>query len=171
MAPAGAAARHLSPRQSLCFLPTSQSMLKQQKAVASVTPGVYQIRPGICCCTSVICQWARRKPGIMSERLLETHLLYQNPNGEILLLKTLSFSRMFPFSELSGVKAAWKEKKHVKRYAAENGLLFTSRFVLLWHWLPLFWAPLLFKMYLKGCWSRQNGFTGKRLNQIFSEAS
>lgn len=48
MAPAGAAGRHSSRPQSLCSLPTSQSMLKQQKAVASVTPGVYQIRTGFC---------------------------------------------------------------------------------------------------------------------------
>lgn len=48
MAAAGAAGRHSSRPQSLCSLPTSQSMLKQQKAVASVTPGVYQIRTGFC---------------------------------------------------------------------------------------------------------------------------
>lgn len=92
----------------------------------------------------------------MSERLLEAHLLYQNPSGEILSLQTSSFSRMFPFSELDGVKAAWKKKKkkHVQRDAAENCLLFTSHFVLLWHWLPLFWAPLVSKMYLQGRWSK-----------------
>lgn len=151
MAPAGAAERRLSQPQSLCSLPTSQSVLKQQKAVASVTPGVYQIRTGFCrlhqCHMSVDKMEARN--------LLETRLLYQNPNGEILSIKTSSFSRMFRFSELDGVKAAWKKKQiHVQRSAAENCLLFTSHFVLLWHWLPLFWAPLLSKMYLKGCWSK-----------------
>lgn len=41
----------------------------------------------------------------------QTYLLYQNPNREILSLKASSFSRMFRFSELDGIKAAWKKKE------------------------------------------------------------
>lgn len=45
MAPAGVARRLMTQLQSLYTLPSiSQSKLKQQKAVASVTTGVYQIR-------------------------------------------------------------------------------------------------------------------------------
>lgn len=45
MAPAGVAGRFMTQLQSLYTLPSiSQSKLKQQKAVASVTAGVYQIR-------------------------------------------------------------------------------------------------------------------------------
>lgn len=122
---------------------------------------VYQIRTGFC----RLRQWTRRQPGMASERLLEIHLLYQNPKGEILSLKTSSFSRMFWFSELNGVKAAWKGKKHPNMY--RDMLLKTVYFLL----VILFYCDtgchfFELRYCLKCIWKdvdqRQDGFTGEK---------
>lgn len=129
MAPAGAAGRHSSRPQSLCSLPTSQSMLKQQKAVASVTPGVYQIRTAFC----------RLHQSHMSVDKMEARShVGASPGDSPAIPKP---KRRDPVAKdivfLSNVSILWNQrrqsslkekKKHVQRYAAENCLLFTSHF-------------------------------------------
>lgn len=126
----------------------------------------YQIRTGF----RRLRQWTRRKPGMASERLLESHLLYQNPKGEILSLKTSSFSRMFWSSELNNVKAAWKEKNE-KTNMYRDMLLKTVYFL----WVILFYCDTgchFFELHycLKYIWKdvdqRQDGFTGEKAEPV-----
>lgn len=126
----------------------------------------YQIRTGFC----RLRQWTRRKPGMAPGRLLEIHLLYQNPKGEILSLKTSSFSRMFWSSELNGVKAAWKEKKN-KKPMYRDMLLKTVYFLL----VILFYCDtgchfFELRYCLKCIWKdvdqRQDGFTGEKAEPV-----
>lgn len=56
---------------------------------------------------SASCQYAGRKPGLILEWLLEIQLQNQNLEGKILLPMTLSFCRMFWFSWINSIKAAW----------------------------------------------------------------
>lgn len=150
-------------RASVLFPSISQSKLNQQKAAASVTASAYQIKtPGSIECISVMCQRAGTKPGATVDGPLEIRLRYQNQRVENLSPMTLSFCRMFWFSEIQRQSSLDEKCRYL--------LLKTVYFLLLFccyrgtGYLLFALCYCLNRMLIKG----KMGIRGKRLYKFFS---
>lgn len=88
--------------QSVCTLPFDQSVKVEptKSSCQCHRQCVPNKDPGSIECISVMCQRAGTKPGATVDGLLEIRLRYQNQRVENLSPMTLSFCRIFWFSEI-----------------------------------------------------------------------
>lgn len=158
--------------QSLYTLPSiSQSTLNQQKAVASVTAGVYQIRTRFYRMHQ--CHVSAKQEGKSGDHVRAS------PGDSTAIPKLLdekschvwhcvSVECFDSMNSTASKQPGWKNVDILLLKTVYFLLLFCL-FFFWWHWLPTFWALLLSKnvperMLIKG----KMGIQGKRLYKFFS---
>lgn len=152
-------------RASILSLRSVKSKLDQQKAVASVTVGVYQIRTNqVLSNASVSCVSGQEgSQGSCSSVSCKINCYTKIKEAKSCHLRhCLSVECVDPLNFT--VKAAWMKNVDICCWKL---FTFYCYFVLSWHWLPPFWALLLSKKRTwKGVYQRQDEYTGEKAVQV-----